>query len=48
MREVKRVMNPFSIVFVPHARKYMGDLDIVAEAGINFGGVYFQKAVSAQ
>ncbi len=42
VREIRRVMNPFAIIFGANAQKYMGepDLDIISPSS---GGVYLQK-----
>ncbi len=42
VQEIKRVMNPFSIVLGRHATKYMGEphMDITIPS---FGGVYLQE-----
>jgi hypothetical protein len=42
VQQIRRVMNPFAIIFGQKAQKYMGepDMDITSPSS---GGVYFQK-----
>ena len=42
--EIKRVMNPFSIIIGLDAEKYMSVADIKAmDRWTKMGGIYFQK-----
>lgn len=43
VQEIKRVMNPFAIIFGRHATKYMGEIGEPSLGLVGYGGVYLQK-----